>query len=98
MAETATGESTQHDSLDGLSEEQHQQLAKQLLDNPLFMGILCVIERQAHHAWQQSNHNEAQAREVLWHRVQVIDKIRLELNGLANQAATSKTELPKAPA
>lgn len=73
-------------SLPDLAVSQKGELAKQMLDNPLYKEVIVKIENDLYYLWNNSQTEDRAGRERTWNMLQMLRKIDRTIVGYLNEA------------
>ena len=65
-----------------MSDEQREQKANNLLNNPLFNEAFEVLRKDLMNRWESSGSTELEARESIWLAMRLLDRLHVHLQSI----------------
>ena len=73
-----------------MSDEQREQRAKNLLDNPLLKEAFDVLREDLMTRWESSGSTELEARESIWLAMRLLDRLHGHINSIVEPGHMNK--------
>ena len=73
-----------------MSEEQREQKANNLLNNPLFNEAFEVLRKDLMNRWESSGSTELEARESIWLAMRLLDRLHGHINSIVETGHMNK--------
>ena len=73
-----------------MSDEQREQRAKNLLDNPLLKEAFDVLREDLMTRWESSGSTELEARESIWLAMRLLDRLHGHINSIVETGHMNK--------
>ena len=73
-----------------MSDEQREQKAKNLLDNPLFKEAFDVLREDLMNRWESSGSTELEARESIWLAMRLLDRLHGHITSIVETGHMNK--------
>ena len=73
-----------------MSDEQREQKANNLLNNPLFNEAFEVLRKDLMNLWESSGSTELEARESIWLAMRLLDRLHGHINSIVETGHMNK--------
>ncbi len=73
-----------------MSDEQREQKANNLLNNPLFNEAFEVLRKDLMNRWEASGSTELEARESIWLAMRLLDRLHGHINSIVETGHMNK--------
>jgi hypothetical protein len=73
-----------------MSDEQREQKANNLLNNPLFNEAFEVLRKDLMNRWESSGSTELEARESIWLAMRLLDRLHGHINSIVETGHMNK--------
>jgi len=73
-----------------MSDEQREQRANNLLNNPLFNEAFEVLRKDLMNRWESSGSTELEARESIWLAMRLLDRLHGHINSIVETGHMNK--------